>query len=108
MVRYVVNIIYNVRCTCHKWLPRINDSKGRFPDLTQCQKCETQWTPQDMINILGGKVEIKEFDSEILYEKMVKMYVDKYKYDVERANAIAIKSVEDQRIIFIKKYGLVV
>lgn len=74
-----------------------------FPDVIQCN-CTTKYTPKEMVEKLHAKTEVKEFDSERLYKRIVQEYLDKNS-SLQKANDMAQIVVSRQKLQFELKYG---
>lgn len=104
MVVYTVYILRAARCeVCKRWMKEVISKVPEFPDVIQCS-CTTKYTPKEMVEKLHAKTEVKEFDSEKLYKRIVQEYLDKNS-SLQKANDMAQIVVSRQKLQFEQKYG---
>lgn len=70
--------------------------------MIQCT-CTTKYTPKEMVEKLHAKTEVKEFDSEKLYKRIVQEYLDK-NASKQKANDMAQIVVSREKLRFEQKY----
>lgn len=104
MVIYTIYILRAARCAiCKRWIKEVISKVPEFPDVIQCT-CTTKYTPKEMVEKLHAKTEVKEFDSERLYKRIVQEYLDKHS-SLQKANDMAQIVVSRQKLQFEQKYG---
>ena len=104
MVVYTIYRLHGARCSvCKRWIKEVLSKRPEFPEIIECT-CTTKYTPKQMINDLNAKTEVKEFDSEKLYKRIVQEYLDK-KSSIQKANDMAQIVVTREKQRFEQKYG---
>lgn len=104
MVVYTIYVIHAAKCpNDNKWIPEIFSKKPDFTQGQKCPKCNREYTPKELVDLCGGRVSVKEFDSDKLYIKIVKSYDGlRSRYDAEKT---AIRCVLREQQRFEQKYG---
>ena len=104
VVTYTVYILRAARCQiCKRWMKEVISKVPEFPDVIQCT-CTTKYTPKEMVEKLNANTEVKEFDSEKLYKRIVQEYIDKQS-SLQKANDMAQIVVAREKLRFEQKYG---
>lgn len=104
MVVYTIYIIRAARCeVCKRWMKEVISKVPEFPDIIECT-CTVKYTPKEMVEKLNAKLEVKEFDSEKLFKRIVQEYLDN-KTSLQKANDMAQIVVTREKFRFEQKYG---
>lgn len=107
MVKYRVKIIYQIRCTCKSWIPKLHDGRGTFPEVVECPKCHAKWKPSQLVEPpISARMEEKIFDSESLLVSRIKYAMEKMHMDQIKANDYAVMIVAKQKKVFEDMYSI--
>lgn len=105
MVVFTVYVIHGARCSeCKKWIPKTISREPDFPSPVKCTKCGKEYTAKQLVNDLKGKLDVKEFNSEKLFKRIVLEYLARNS-SKEDANIMAQRVVEREQVRFQEKYG---
>lgn len=104
MVNYTIYCIHGAKCLqCKRWIPRLFSKKPEFQQGKKCEKCYREYSPKELVNECGGRIDIIEFDSDKLYLKIMKSYEGKRpKADAQET---ALRVVQREKLRFEQKYG---
>lgn len=107
MVRYKVQIIYHIKCTCKGWIPKFHNGPGKFPDIIQCPKCQKIWGVKELLEPpINAKIEEKIFDTQALYNKILNNAIEKMHMDKKQANEYCMIVIPKQQKQFEEKYNI--
>ena len=104
MVVYTAYTLHGARCAvCKRWIKEVISKKPEFPEIIECS-CTTKYTPKQMVDDLNAKMDVKIFDSEKLYKRIVQEYLAKNS-SLQKANDMAQIVVSREKDRFERKYG---